>query len=87
MTWIALFLFLYFAWRGFFYFRAGRMIAGVLCVLACCLFLGSIYVDYARFQHGASQADAQAEQEASEDEEPLIGDYDPNEDYSESLTD
>lgn len=43
-------LFLFFAARAFAYFSNGRAFAGLFASLACLLFLGGIYVDYA--DHG-----------------------------------
>jgi hypothetical protein len=48
MFFISVALFLFFAVRAFLYFRGGRAIAGVFASLACLLFFGGIYVDYAR---------------------------------------
>ena len=39
---------LFFAVRSFLYFRGGRTFAGILTALACCLFLGAIYTDFAK---------------------------------------
>lgn len=48
MIWLFLFLAIFFAVRTFLYFSRGRLIAGILAGLACLLFLGAIYVDFAR---------------------------------------
>jgi len=47
-------LFLFFAVRALTYFSRGRAFAGSFATLACMLFLGAIYVDYAG--HGTGPA-------------------------------
>lgn len=54
-------LLLFFAVRAVLYFRNGRAFAGIFASLACLLFLGGIYVDYAK----SSNADAKVAASAS----------------------
>ncbi len=49
-------LFLFFGARAFVYFFTGRAFAGTFATLACLLFLGGIYADFAQQGKAAPQA-------------------------------
>ena len=55
-----LFLFLFFAVRALICFGGGRVVAGSFAVLACMLFAGGLYVDYARQRAPATNAEKPA---------------------------
>jgi hypothetical protein len=48
MIWLWLALMVFFAWRAFVYFNGGRAFAGIAAGAACLLFVGAIYVEFAR---------------------------------------
>ena len=50
MTLLFLFMLLFFAARALTCYARGRVVAGSFAVLACMLFAGGLYVDFAR-QH------------------------------------
>ncbi len=52
-------LFLFFGARAFICFFTGRAFAGTFATLACLLFLGGIYVDFARQGKAAPHATRQ----------------------------
>jgi hypothetical protein len=60
LTLFAFFMILFLAWRAFVYYNEERVIACILAMLGCALFVFYFYVDYQKWKGGSTSAVATA---------------------------
>jgi hypothetical protein len=84
LTIVGLLMFVVFGFLAVRHFRNGRLFWAVATGFGSLLGAASVWVDYQRATADPTVSSATSAPATSQEEQPVIGDYDPNADYTQS---